>query len=262
VKPFLKSDGLAQFATDPFADQFYFWSMSEIAFQSYFAWPVKDPSSTLAALAPQIEKQFNPFLQNFNRSYFLWAPQTLQLVWKGITLIAPQIAPAPAEDGSYLVASLFPVTPGKGEAPNSLFAQIENRSDLIYYDWELTGPRVRHLLTVTQVVPVIRLLGVGPLKGIRKQNSLGGPTMRMRLDIEEKWLEDVSSRLDNTVTEATKTGPNEVTILRHSPFIFSSLELVLLSHWLTDTPSGPLDWGLLPQAKMTRGGLPAPPPSR
>jgi hypothetical protein len=231
--------------------------MDEIAFQSYFAWPVKDPAGTLKTLAPQMMSAFNPELESFNRTSLLWAPDTMQLIWKGITLIAPQIAPAPPDDGSFLVASLFPVTTGKNPASSVLWGQVEGRSDLVYYDWEVTGPRVRHLLTVTQVVPIIRLLGIGPLKGIRRENSMGGPNMKLRLEIEENWLSDLLV-LGNTVTEATKTGPNEVTILRHSPFIFSSLELVLLSHWLTDTPSGPLDWGLLPQAKMTRGGLPPP----
>jgi hypothetical protein len=63
--------------------------------------------------------------------------------------------------------------------------------------------------------------------------------------------------LANTVTEVTRTSPNELTIVRNSSFVLSSLELVLLSHWLADAPAGPLDWSLLPQAKMSMSGMPA-----
>jgi hypothetical protein len=35
--------------------------------------------------------------------------------------------------------------------------------------------------------------------------------------------------------------------------------LLLLSHWLSDTPAGPLDMQLLPQAKMSGPGAPQTP---
>jgi hypothetical protein len=47
-------------------------------------------------------------------------------------------------------------------------------------------------------------------------------------------------------------------VVRNSQFLFTGLELVLLSHWLADAPVGPIDYTLLPQAKMSGPGLPKP----
>jgi hypothetical protein len=49
-----------------------------------------------------------------------------------------------------------------------------------------------------------------------------------------------------------------LTIVRNSQFLFTGLEWVLLSHWLADAPMGPLDYNLLPMAKMTGPGVPRP----
>jgi pyridoxine 5-phosphate synthase len=54
----------------------------------------------------------------------------------------------------------------------------------------------------------------------------------------------------------TRTSPTELTVVRNSQFLFTGLELVLLSHWLADAPVGPIDYNLLPQAKMSGPGLP------
>lgn len=264
VEPFLKSDEtLSKFCTDPFSDQFYFWSMNELAFQNYAAWPSDDPTNTLIRLADQAPGALNPQLRALDNTKLNWSPKAMQLSWEGFQLIAPIITTVPAKDGSFLAAGLFPLTPGKSPAPQALWAQFAGRSDLVYYDWELTGPRVRQLLTVSQILPVLQLLGVGPAEpgevvsgGVKmKPKTTISRDIAFRLSLQESWLASLTPLLGNTVTEVTKTGPNELTVVRNSPFVFSSLELILLSHVLTDTPAGPLDWHLLPQAKMSGPGL-------
>jgi hypothetical protein len=268
VEPFLKSDEtLSRFCTNPLSDQFYFWSMGEMAFQNYVAWPVNDPSNTMMTLSAQAIDALNPKLQKLDGTELTWLPKTSQLVWSKLQLIAPIVLPAPKQDGQFLLAGLFPLTPGKAPAPKALWKQLEGQTNLVYYDWELTGPRVRHLLTVTQVLPILQMLGVGPgeplVAGASSAkpgaDALAAPGVQSRLNVQEQWLLGLAPFLGNTVTEVTKTGPNELTVLRNSPFVFSSLELVLLSHWLNDTPAGPLDWSLLPRAKMSGPGMPSRP---
>jgi hypothetical protein len=252
VAPFLKSDEtLSRFCTDPLRDQFYFWSMSELAFESFAAWPVSDTTNTMKTLATQVLPDLNPRLKELDGTDLAWKPRQSRIVWLKLPLITPSVlpAPAPATNGQFLLAALFPLTPGKGPAPATLWAQLAGRTNLVYYDWELTGPRVRHLLSLTQVVPILQMLDVGP-----RETS---PGTDPRLAIEEIWLANLTPFLSNTATEVTKTGPNELTVTRNSPFVFSSLELVLLSHWLSDTPAGPLDKSLLPFAKMSGPGVPS-----
>jgi hypothetical protein len=77
--------------------------------------------------------------------------------------------------------------------------------------------------------------------------------------VTEAWLAELSSPiLDNTVTEVTRTSPTKLAVVRNSQFLFTGLELVALSHWLAGAPVGPLDFSLLPQAKMSGPGMPKP----
>ena len=267
VEPFLTSDEtLSRFCTNPLSDQFYFWSMSEMPFESYVAWPVNNPNKTMLTLSAQAINALNPKLQKLDGTQLAWSSGTSQLVWSKLQLIAPIVMVASEGDGPFLVGGLFPVTKGTRPAPQALWEQFKGRTNLVYYDWELTGPRVRHLVTVTQVLPILQALGVGPEEPLVAgasaakpgANTLAAPGVQSRLNAQEQWLIGLSPLLANTVTEVTRTGPKELTVIRNSPFVFSSLELVLLSHWLSDTPAGPLDWSLLPQAKMSRSGSPPP----
>jgi len=259
VEPFLKSnETLSRLGVNPFNDQFYFWSMGEMAFQSYAVWPDKDPTNTMIAASTNAINELNPKLQQINGTELSWNSKINELKWMKLPIITPVVLPVQPKDGSYLVGAMFSRSPGKGPAPQALWEQFQGRTDLVYYDWELTGPRVKYLLTLVQVLPILQMLDMGP----RETFDFNAKTPAVldvlsRLDIQEQWLAGLTPYLGNTVTEVTKTGPNELTVLRNSPFIFSSLELVLLSHWLTDTPAGPIDWQLLPQAKMSGPGLPS-----
>jgi hypothetical protein len=264
VEPFLKSDEtLSRLCTNPLRDQFYFWSMSELAFESYAAWPAQDPSNTMMTLSAQAIDELNPKLQALDGTELDWMPNKLQLVWEKLQMIGPFVQPAPADDGPFLVASLFPLSKGRGPAPRSLWTQFESRTDLVYYDWELTGPRVKHLLTVTQIVPLLQMLHVGPNEPYKVVTAPAKPGSKTpgpaevdpHLTVEELWLANLAPILGRTATEVTRTNPTELTVVRNSPFVFSSLELILLSHWLSDTPVGPLDWSLLPQAKVSGPGV-------
>jgi len=266
VEPFLKSDEtLASFCTNPLRDQFYIWSMNEMPLQTYMVWPVDNPSDTLKQLSSQVLAALNPKLQALNGTQLIWDPKAMQILWAKVPLTVPNLQRAPEAEGQFLAAGLFPWTLGKKPAPNALWEQFKGRTDLVYYDWELTGPRLRELRSVVQILPILQMLGVGPDKPFEAGKSPAKPGVQSpadlvagaRLNVEEQWLAGLSLLLGNTVTEVTKTGPAELTIIRNSPFVFTSLELVLLSHWLTDTPAGPVNYSLLPQAKISGPGIPS-----
>ena len=89
-------------------------------------------------------------------------------------------------------------------------------------------------------------------------NPAAPQRLRSPLTIEENWLTGVTPMLmaDNTVTEITRTGPAELTVVRKSPFALTSLELVLLSHWLSGTGRPGVYPGLLPPpAKISGPGI-------
>ena len=190
-------------------------------------------------------------LKKIDGTELVWHAGQTQLLWTKLQLIAPFLQSASGSGGQFLLATLFSLTRGTRAAPSALWEQFKNRSDLVYYDWELTGPRLLQLRTLTQMLPVLQWAGLST----DAQKSAGDE--RTRLNLEEHWLAGLTPELGNTVTQITKSGPSELKVVRKSPFVFTSLELVLLSHWLTGTPAGPINFALLPQAKMSGPGLPS-----
>jgi hypothetical protein len=97
-----------------------------------------------------------------------------------------------------------------------------------------------------------------PLKGAKNATPAPSPVQPQSPQaVTEAWLAGLTPALGNTVTEVTRTSPTELTISRNSQFLLTGMELVLLSHWLADAPVGPIDYSLLPRAKMTGPGVPS-----
>ena len=138
-------------------------------------------------------------------------------------LATPQIAALKAKDGSgeYFVGNLFPSAGGTNRPPPELFAQVENRHDLVYYDWELTEQRLRQWRPIYQLVDMVTDRAFVPTNA---------PSQR--------WLVTMAPLLGNTVTEIAATSPTELTLVRKSHCGFTGFELVSFARWL-DSPKFP-----------------------
>jgi hypothetical protein len=225
-------------------------------FQSYAAWPVDNATNTLRRIASEAPAAFNPDLAKRRGGELTWFPQAGSLVWgKLATFLSPTLQ-AVATNGQFLLASMFPMAGKSPPPPAGLFDQFTGLTNLVFYDWELTTPRLQHWRLLSAMLPIYpRLLpgtnSVGPANGAPRSKTDVPPIV-----VEESWLAGLGT-LDNTVTEVTLTGPAELTILRKSPFVFNSLELVMLSHWLSGTGSPGIIPGLLPpRAKVSGPGIP------
>jgi hypothetical protein len=95
-----------------------------------------------------------------------------------------------------------------------LFAQVRGRTNLVYYDWEITEDRLSHSRQLYQLAALVAW---------RKT----GTNTPSRL-----WLDKIGSLLGNTVTEVTQTAPNELFLVRKSHLGFTGIELATLSAWL------------------------------
>lgn len=265
VEAFLvPSQTLSKLSADPLHDQFVFWSMRQMPLQSYMVWPAENPSVTVQQWSTPLLSALNPELQSLNGTTLISISQPPRISWDKMEYVTPTIEPCPKDSQNLMMAALFPITPGTRPAPAALWEQFQQRSDLVYYDWEFTGPRLRHLRALSQLLPILQALDIGPKNPFGKGKSMldiANAKVLSRLNVEEHWLEGLTDVLGNTVTEVTKTGPAELTITRSAPFVFSSLELLLISHWLSDTPAGPPNPNLIPQAKLSPGGMPHPPPA-
>jgi hypothetical protein len=254
VEPYLQlGKTFSRLATDPFTNQFFCWAQRQMPFLSYMAWPVNDATNVLKDLATKGLAIVNPILERRDHSRLNWVRAASEISWNESPLMGPFLQVAPGKDGEYLLAGLFPVEETNPLAPNDLWTQFENRSDIVYYNWERTGMRVHQWRLLCQVMSLLP-----PVSG-RGSSVAADPKSSPPLAAVENWLGGVefALRSTNTVTEVTRTAPDELTVTRSAPFVFTGLELVWLSHWLADVPAGPVNMNLLPRAKISGPGIPS-----
>jgi hypothetical protein len=121
----------------------------------------------------------------------------------------------------YLVGGLFHFASGTNPAPPELFSKLENRDNLVYYDWEITQARLR------QWRPLYQLADIAAKCAFQATNA---PTQRFLLAIEPL--------LGNAATEITATSPTGMTLQRSSHLGLTGFELFSLTRWI-DSPAFP-----------------------
>ncbi|HEY3913263.1 MAG TPA: hypothetical protein VGN61_02155 [Verrucomicrobiae bacterium] len=233
-------DVFSKLPTDPFTEQFYCWAQREMPFQSYMAWPVDNGAKVIKELGAKGPGIVNPILQSLDRSQVEWVPGASEVTWKKSPIMGPFLKSVSEKEGDYLLAGLFPQGKNQSPAPAALWNQFEGHGSLVYYNWELTGVRIHEWRLYSELMPEMLSVTGRP-----------GP----RFAEVENWLDGLEPALGNTVTEVTRTSPDTLTITRSAPFVFTGMELVWLSHWLTGEPAGPLNMKLLPKAKITGPGI-------
>jgi hypothetical protein len=173
------------------------------------------------------------------------------------------VRPSHDSNGDFLLARVFPGDSPYVAASEQLWSQFQQRDNIVYYDWEITGLRLMQWRLLTEMLPVFPPPTPGDIARRDKAARNAKPPVmagqaNTPLAITESWLAELAGPLDNTITEVSRTSPTNLTVLRNSQFLFTGLELVMLSHWLADAPVGPIDYSLLPMAKMSGPGLPRP----
>jgi hypothetical protein len=255
VEPFLQSDQtLSALGISPFTNQFYCWALGQMPFQTFAAWPVQDGSAVLQRLSGQLPGTLNPILAAVDHSQVKWVPTLSQFIWNKSYLMSPSLGSARVAQGDFLLAGLF-VPPKQNPPANaSLWKQFEDRNDLVYYDWEFTGPRLQQWRVLSSLLPVLPAVPAHANPVARSPGA--AQKTQPPLAIIDAWLGGMTPLLGNTVTVVTNAPGGQLIVDRSAQFLFTGVELVWLSHWLTDTPPGPVDLNLLPRAKISGPGIP------
>ena len=140
-------------------------------------------------------------------------------------ILVPFVRPAPEPGDDFLLlgsmAGIVPNGPNTNPPPAELLNQFLPRTNLVYYDWEITEAKL------AQWVPIVQLtamLGAAP--------SLPNASAAMG------WLRGVAPKLGNTITEVTAVSPTELKAVRRSDLGLTAVELTFLARWL-DNPAFP-----------------------
>jgi hypothetical protein len=211
------SPQFANFHDNPLTNQFFAWANGQMPFQSYATWPASDPTNAMKKLSTEMQSAFNPILHEINRTQLLWQPDVDRLVWSDLRVVAPAITPARDDNRDFLLLSLFPLTPQIQSAPEKPWSQLDGRTNLVYYDWEVTGRRLR------EVRMLIEMLGY-------RQDARTDEDLNAQV-VKDNFLGGMGTAIGQTVTEITRPAPNELSIVRQGPLGLTGVEMVLLSNW-------------------------------
>ncbi len=216
VRPFLeKVPGLTESGVT-LPNQYCVWGAFHLYGHTFFAYPQANASNTLARLYPR----FGDLMQHyFDRpiGQFLFVTNRGEIAWGGgLPGISPTLAWTKQANGQeFIHARLFPLMPNRKAPPAELFTQFAGRTNLFYYDWELTSNRV----------DVARqLYSLGNIFDRRPPPPHDSPSQR--------WLRAVGPLTGNAVTEITQTSPQELQLVRKSQTGLTGFEMVTLSAWL------------------------------
>jgi hypothetical protein len=217
--PWLERQSWAQpLKLQPPFDQFFIWALQRIPFQTFAAVPVDNATNAIHELGTNLSVAFNVKLQQHMLGSIQTATNDTRIDWRGLPPFVTPFAQAVQEpNGDFLLAGLFPYGPEFNPLPSELLQQF-SRTNLLYYDWEITAARLPQVLNLGNLALML--------------------AQRKQLDIQStagKWLHRIGQPLGSTVTEITQTAPNELTFTRRAPAGLTAMELVALADWLEAT---------------------------
>ena len=226
----------------PAPNQLFVWAGYGIPMQTLFAFPAAAATNRLAQITNSLIQKASPWLVA-NRAGQLEASADFQgLSWTGLPFLVPYLRPF--ED--YVYGGFFTAPVGKFGLPPEMLREL-NRTNTVYYDWELTGPRIESWLLIGQSLRVT----------LHKSQLPPSPAL--------DWLQANKETLRNCVTVATRSGADQITLSRTSSGVgFTAFELHLLADWLVseDFPAGLNTFrGHVPAVKPGSGALPAAAPA-
>jgi len=244
VAPFLQENkNLSKLRLNPLNQEVYVWALRDVPFLTFGAIMTDHATNVLRDLAVQVPQIYNGKLNEMHYGQLAAMANGNELAWTNLSFIIPTLSAKSGKSGEFIELGFFPQPPHRIAPPDELFAQFTTRTNLVYYDWEYTGIRLQQWRPLSVILPILRGT-VHPKENKTATHKAPAttaakgkkPNIRV-LPARERWLTDIVPLLNDTVTEAVLTGPNELTISRNSHLGFTGLELVALSYWLDDDAS-------------------------
>jgi hypothetical protein len=234
--------GLQGLGVEKWPSQVFQWSLLERPWQQYFAALTPSPTQLMSRLVPALPLRVmtNSTLQGQTFS-LRTTNEARRVELHGIPFFAPFLEALEVNGESLVHGGLFLPLRGAPPAPDGLLSQVTGRTNLVWYDWEVTGQElVRSAPTgagrketnrVGRLQQWMHLLQFGQMlskpQGMLPRTSTGEVAVP-----GTAWVMAALPLLGETITEVTLTGPEEMTVVRQSTTGLNSLELVALLRWL------------------------------
>jgi len=230
IAPWLEKQNWAQpYEISPVPNQMFVWALARMPLQTFAAVPVPDGKKALKEFGQKMSANTN--WQSHLLMPFKMGMTNDQISWLGMPFIAPNLRALHESNGHFLFAEVFPNAPGSKPLPPELFAQL-SRTNLVYYDWEISGERLKLLPQLAQLALML--------------------TRHQQLNVQSaagKWLDCIRPTLGVAVTEVTQTAPNELLFTRKATGGLTAIELTALANWLEATNFPGCDLSLPPPVR-------------
>jgi len=222
-------------------DQMFSWAVAGYPLQTYFATPQPESTNAIRLVSAAVnEKLASPGFTNFP-GRFVVATNFERMDLQSIPFMEPQLQSIKDSSGEFLFGGFIPMMRTNRPVPVELVAQLVAKPDLVYYDWEITGPRVEAWVYIGQT-----------LRLIFRRAQLSSDSAGL------KWLQALMPLVGNSATAVTAKSPTEFTFIRTSTIGFNGLELHFLADWL-ESPRFPAGFHTdQPQPMPGRGTPPIP----
>ena len=173
-------------------------------------------------LSDNLLQTANPWLATNGYISFDRAADGNGITWGNLPDISPFIRAADSGNNGFLLAGLFPDTNNVAAPPPAgLIQDVLRRTNLVYYDWEVTGPRLQPVLQLSQAI-----------RQVTRRPEMAADSAAI------DWLGSLIPRLGTSATIINRTGPAELTLYRRSTLGLNAVELHLFTDWL-ESPQFP-----------------------
>jgi hypothetical protein len=206
----------------PPPNQFFIWAL-QVPVQTFFAAPQEDASNQVSRLTDLVLQKGAQYFATNDLAKFDRATDHNGLHWAGFPALTPYLRSIETNDEHYIFAGFFPAPDILSNTPPGLLQQIMAGTNVVYYDWELTGPRIEQWLYIGQFLRFVNYREQMPIELASRQ-----------------WLKTVMLQLGNSGTSISLTAPNQLSFARRSGVGLTGIELNLLADWLEapDFPRG------------------------
>jgi hypothetical protein len=217
----------AMLKAGPAPNQVCFWGSTNDPCRVYFAYPVDNAHAALRQAAIGFPAYIEKALVQHLGEFWYVSNQNV-FVWRSLPFIQPYLQGVTNDGTPFLHGGLFPLPPKQTPVPPDLFAQLGQRTNLLYYDWEFTPFRIIHGNQLFQI------LNIASRRVLQPQTT---PCKNWVSAVVQELGKDPQNP-SQSVTEITQTAPNELTLTRKSHLGLTGFEIAMLSAWL-DSPGFP-----------------------
>jgi hypothetical protein len=222
-KPWLASSKMwTDLQIGPPPNQLCVWALRALPIGTYVSAPFSDASNAVARFSDLVVKKAGPWFATNSLAGFKKSQTFNGLSWDGLPYAAPFLKSIDSRRGSFVFGGSFPVGSSTQPFPPALLKEILSHTNLVYYDWELTGPRVAQWIHLGQFSRFV---------SGKEQLPFDSSSMAS--------LKAVVTRLESSGTEINQTAPGQLSFTRNSTIGFTAIELHLLADWL-ESPEFPL----------------------